>query len=103
VNLGVGAVEAKSNARHQKRTFSQVSYCGGLSNFFTSSAHFTISPRRNLSNSSGDIDIGTAPCWVQSLTTSGRFTAAFTAALILSMIGLGVLAGAIRPSQMVAS
>src|SRR5207237_3572934 len=78
-------------------------YRGGLSNFLTTSAHFTISPRRNLSNSSGVIDIGTAPCWVQSLAISGRFTIAFTAALSLSTIGFGVPAGAIRPSQMVAS
>src|SRR5882757_342356 len=97
VDLRLRAIEAKSNARHRGRT-----YCG-LSNFLTTSAHFTISARRNLSNSSGVIDIGTAPCWVQSLTMSGRFRAAFTAALSLSITGLGVPAGAIRPSQMVAS
>src|ERR1700674_2810755 len=76
----------------------------GLSpNFLTTSAHFTISPRRYLSNSSDVIDIATAPCSVQSLTMSGRVMAALTAALSLSMIGFGVPAGAINPSQMVAS
>ncbi len=34
---------------------------------------------------------------------SGRLTAEFTAALSLSMIAFGVPAGAINPSQMVAS
>src|SRR6202165_4050474 len=76
----------------------------GLSpNCLTTSAHFTISPRRYLSNSSGVIDIGTAPCSVQSLTISGRLTAPFTAAFSLSITGFGVPAGAINPSQMVAS
>src|SRR5260221_11734166 len=101
IDLSFDAIEAKLNAWHRGWTFASL-YCG-LSNFLTTSAHFTISPRRNLSNSSGVIDIGTAPCWVHSLTTSGRFTAAFTAALSLSIIGFGVPVGAIRPSQMVAS
>src|SRR3979490_2429805 len=83
-------------------TVSTLAY--GLSpNCLTTSAHFTISPRRYLSNSSDVIDIGTAPCSVQSLTMSGRLIAALTAALSLSMIGFGVPAGAINPSQMVAS
>src|SRR5580693_8011050 len=80
-----------------------VLYCGLLANCLTTSAHFTISPRRYLSNSAGVIDIGIAPCVAQSLTTSGRLTTSFTAALSLSMIGFGVPAGAIKPSQMVAS
>src|SRR5882757_6372823 len=99
VDLGLVAIEAKSNARHG----SQNPYCGLSPNFLTTSAHFTMSPRRYLSNSSGVIDIGTAPWPVQSFTISGRWTAAFTAAFNLSMIGFGVPAGAINPSQMVAS
>src|SRR3984893_6060049 len=84
-------------------TLTWLSAIYGLSlNFLTTSAHFTISPRRYLSNSSDVIDIGAAPCSVQSFTISGRLTAAFTAALSLSMIGFGVPAGAISPSQIVA-
>ena len=49
------------------------------------------------------IDMGTAPCSVQSFTMSGRFTIALTAALSLSITGFGVPAGAIRPSHIVAS
>src|SRR6476660_8842250 len=66
-------------------------------------AHFTISPRRYLSNSSGVIDIGTAPCSFQSLMISGRLTTSLTAAFNLSVTGFGVPAGAINPSQIVAS
>jgi len=55
VDFGWGAVETKSDAWH-----------GGLSiydlpNLLTTSPHLTMSARRNLSNSSGDIDIGAAP------------------------------------------
>src|ERR1700694_4940907 len=78
-------------------------YCSLSPNLLTTSAHFTISPRRYLSNSSDVIDIGTAPCSVHSLTISGRLSAAFTAVLSLSMIGFCVPMGAINPSQMVAS
>src|ERR1700754_169980 len=92
VDLGLDAIEAKSNA-----------HCGLSPKRLTTSAHFTMSLRRYLSNSSGVIDIGTAPWVVHSFTISGRFTAAFTAAFSLSMIGFGVPAGAINPSQMVAS
>src|ERR1700738_1075459 len=99
VDIGFDAIEAKSNDRHRELR----PYCGLSLNFLTTSAHFTISPRRYLSNSSDVIDIGAAPCSVQSFTISGRLTAAFTAALSLSMIGFGVPAGAISPSQIVAS
>src|ERR1700738_5544550 len=99
VDIGFDAIEAKSNDRHRELR----PYCGLSANFLTTSAHFTISPRRYLSNSSDVIDIATAPCSVQSLTMSGRLMAALTAALSLSMIGFGVPAGAINPSQIVAS
>src|ERR1700754_4676619 len=92
VDLGLDAIEAKSKA-----------HCGLSPKRLTTSAHFTMSPRRYLSNSSGVIDIGPAPCPVHSLTMSGRFTAVFTAAFNLSMIDFGVPAGAINPSQIVAS
>src|ERR1700692_2364016 len=99
VDIGLDAIEAKANTWHRSETFDY-----GLSpNCLTTSAHFTISLRRYLSNSSGVIDIGAAPCSAQSLTISGRLIAAFTAALSLSMIGFGVPVGAIRPSPMVAS
>src|SRR6201996_8990437 len=81
----------------------ELCYCGLSANCLTTLAHFTISPRRYFSNSSGVIDIGSAPCSAQSLTTSGRLITALTAALSLSMIGFGVPTGAINPSQMVAS
>src|ERR1700738_4714942 len=99
VDIGFDAIEAKSNDRHRELR----PYCGLSPNCLTTSAHFTISPRRYLSNSSGVIDIGTAPCSPQSFTISGRLTAAFTAAFNLSITGFGVPAGAINPSQMVAS
>src|SRR5215212_3174562 len=44
-----------------KRLDEGLNYCGLSAIVFTTSAHLTISPRRNLSNSSGVIDIGTAP------------------------------------------
>src|ERR1700722_12575922 len=78
-------------------------YCGLSGDFLHTSAHFSISPRRYLSNSSGVIDIGSAPWSLQSLTISGRLITSLTAALSLSTIGFGVPAGAINPSQMVAS
>src|SRR5262245_20482963 len=93
----VDAIQPEADLRHRK------TYCGLSAIFLTTSAHLTMSPRRNLSNSSDVIDIATAPWPVHSFTTSGRLIAAFTAALSLSMIGFGVPAGAIRPSQMVAS
>src|ERR1700738_1387359 len=99
VDIGFDAIEAKSNDRHRELR----PYCGLSENFLTTSAHFTISPRKYLSNSSGVIDIGTAPCSVQSLTMSGRLTAALTAAFSLSITGFGVPAGATNPSQMAAS
>src|ERR1700738_238221 len=95
VDIRLDAIEMKSNVWHRGGPWLAFHYCG-LSNFFTTSAPFTISPRRDLSTSSGVIDIGTAPCWVQSLMISGRFSASFTPALILSMTGFGVPAGAIN-------
>src|SRR6266481_1546223 len=104
VNCGLDAIEAEANTRHRERDLDSGWVAQGLSpNFLTTSAHFTISPRRYLSNSSGVIDIGTTPCSVQSFMISGRLTAAFTAAFNLSTTGFGVPAGAINPSQMVAS
>src|SRR5260370_14011395 len=87
----------------ENRTLLRSTYYPLSPNFLTTSAHFIISPRRYLSNSSDVIDIATAPCSVQSLTMSGRLMAALTAALSLSMIGFGVPAGAIIPRQMVDS
>src|SRR5260370_39447109 len=104
VNCSFGAIEAKSNKLHRERDPNSGLPIYGLSpNCLTTSAHFTISPRRYLSNSSGVIDIGTAHCAVQSLTMSGRLTAALTAAFSLSITGFGVPSGAINPGQMVAS
>src|SRR5258707_373162 len=104
IDRGLGAIEVESDARHRERDLDSGLVTYGLSpNFLTTSAHFTISPRRYFSNSSGVIDIGTTPCLVQSFMISGRLTAAFTAAFSLSITGFGVPAGAINPSQMVAS
>src|SRR5258706_15084718 len=104
VNCSFGAIEAKSNKRHRERDPNSGLPIYGLSpSFLTTSAHFTISPRRYLSTSSGVIDIGTTPCSVQSFMISGRLTAAFTAAFNLLTIGFGVPVGAINPSQMVPS
>src|SRR5258708_36902344 len=104
VDDGFGPIEAESNTRHRERDLDSGLLTYGLSpNFLTTSAHFTMSPRRYLSNSSGVIDIGTTPCSVQSFLISGRLIAAFTAAFNLSITGFGVPSGAINPHQMVAS
>src|ERR1700730_2662177 len=97
--LGISEDLASANTWHRSETFDY-----GLSaNCLTTSAHFTISLRKYLSNSSGVIDIGAAPWSAQSLTISGRLMAALTAAFSFSTIGFGVPVGAINPSQMVAS
>src|SRR5439155_12625011 len=70
---------------------------------FTTFAHLTMSSRRNRSNCSTLMLMGTAPCLDQASFTSGAFTILLTSRFILSRIGRGVPAGAIRPSQMVAS
>ena len=62
-----------------------------------------MSSRRYLSNSAGVIDIGTAPCFAQASRTSGAASTLPISALSLSTIGCGVPAGAMRPSQIVAS
>src|SRR5215471_9741823 len=70
---------------------------------FTTCAHFSISARRYLSNSAGDIASGTAPCLSQDSFTCGLLIALLISALSLSTIALGVPAGAMIPSQMVDS
>ena len=70
---------------------------------FTTCAHFSTSARRYLSNSAGVISIGTAPCLAQAPLTSSRCTIFCISLLSLSMIGFGVPAGAMTPSQIVAS
>ncbi len=47
--------------------------------------------------------IGTAPCFAQAALTSGLSTILVISALSWSTIGFGVPAGAMMPSQMVAS
>ena len=47
--------------------------------------------------------MGAAPCLAQLFFTSGELMILFTAVLSCSRIGFGVAAGAIRPSQIVAS
>ena len=47
--------------------------------------------------------IGTAPCFAQASFTSARLITLAISALSLSTIGCGVPAGAITPSQIVAS
>src|SRR5712675_1890082 len=69
----------------------------------TTCAHFSMSARKYLSKSDGLIGIGTAPCLAQASFTSARSMTLRTSALRRSMIGCGVAAGAIRPSQIVAS
>src|SRR2546422_7549681 len=70
---------------------------------FTTFAHLTMSSRRNLSNCSTLMLMGTAPCLDQASFTSGAFTTLLISTFNFSRIGRGVPAGAIRPSQMVAS
>src|SRR5688572_18542547 len=69
----------------------------------TSFDHFCTSSRRNFANSSTGMPIGTAPCLLQFSLTSGALITLMTSALSLSSTGRGVPAGAISPSQMVAS
>src|SRR6202022_3076619 len=98
-DFSLDTIEAEKNMRHREMG----PYCGWSGNRLTTSAHFMISPRKYLSNSSGVIDIGNAPCSFQSFMISGRFVTSFTAALSLSITGFGGPAGGIKPSQMVAS
>src|SRR5947199_405890 len=70
---------------------------------FTTFAHLTMSSRRNLSNCSSAMPIGTAPCFAQACFTSGALTTLFISTFNFSRIGRGVAAGAMSPSQMVAS
>src|SRR5512134_1006619 len=67
---------------------------------FTTLAHFTISARRNLSNSSIDMPIGNTPCLAHAAFTSAELMILFASALSFSRTGRGVPAGAINPSQM---
>src|SRR5690606_34280444 len=67
----------------------------------TTFAHFSMSARRYLSNSAGDIDIGLAPCFAHAALTSGRAITLRISALSVSTPAFGVFAGAITPSQMV--
>src|SRR5262245_13456823 len=51
----IDAIQAETNLRHEE------AYCALSGSFLTTSAHLTMSPRRNFSNSSGLIDIASAP------------------------------------------
>ena len=62
-----------------------------------------MSARRKRSNSAGVIGIGTAPCLPQFSLMSGEFSTLTTSALSFSTAGFGVSAGAMSPSQIVAS
>src|SRR5215470_10998542 len=70
---------------------------------FATCAHFSMSWRKKASSSAGVIVIGIAPWRSHAATISGRVMVLLMAALSLSTIGFGVPAGAIRPSQIVAS
>ena len=56
-----------------------------------------------MSNSAGVMMIGAAPCLAQASLVSALDSALLISALSWSTIGFGVPAGAMMPSQMVAS
>src|ERR1700674_3303545 len=70
---------------------------------FTTWAHFSISLRKYASNSEGFISMGSAPWTAHACCTSDRLRALPISAFSLSMISLGVPAGAMMPSQIVAA
>src|ERR1041385_2588194 len=70
---------------------------------FTTFAHLSMSARKYLSNSAVVMIIGTAPCCAQAFLTSGSAMTLLISALSFSTIAFGVFAGAMMPSQIVAS
>jgi len=70
---------------------------------FTTFAHFSMSPRRNSPNLSGDMLTVSAPCFLQASLMSARAITLPISALSRSITVLGVPAGAMTPSQITAS
>src|SRR3979411_3365472 len=64
VDISLDAIEAESDTRHRKWDlgFDWTLTYGLSPNFLTTSAHFTISLRRYLSNSSAALELGNPPC-----------------------------------------
>ena len=66
-------------------------------------AHFSMSPLRKVSNWAGVMVMGTAPCLAQASRIAGLATILVISLFSRSTTSLGVPAGAMMPSQMVAS